>query len=296
MIGMDTRTSGIARLFDRVSGSYDNSGVPWFTPIARHLVDAVEPAPGQRALDIGCGRGAVLFPLAEAVGPTGTVTGIDVAPGMIEATRTEVAARNLSSVDVRLMDAGRPTLQSHAFDVALASMVVFFLPDPVAALRSWRDLLAPGGRLGLSTQGPRDPGWRVLDEIFLPHLPPVMLQARASPVPRMFATVDATRDTLTEAGYRSIRTSTVDMTAVFDDAGHWVGWSRSHAGRAMWDAVPNAELPGILAAARRHLDGLRGADGRIRLGQKILLTVAEPGHDAAPLSAQSDMPGCPGRT
>jgi ubiquinone/menaquinone biosynthesis C-methylase UbiE len=290
MVRMDARTSAVAGLFDRVSGTYDGSGVPWFTPIARHLVDTVGPLPGQRALDIGCGRGAALFPLADAVGPTGAVTGIDVAPGMVEATRAEVAARDLSFVDVQLMDAGRPALPDSSFDVAVASMVVFFLPDPVAALRSWRGLLAPGGRLGISTQGARDPGWRALDEMFLPHLPPVMLQARTGAIARRLATVDGIRHTLTEAGYAAVHTSTVDLAAVFDDADHWVAWSRSHGARAMWDAVPDAELPGILAAARRHLNELRDTDGRIRLGQKILLTVAEPGPPAAPLSALPDLP------
>jgi hypothetical protein len=66
------------------------------------------------------------------------------------------------------------------------------------------------------------------------------------------------------------------MQAVFDGAEHWHEWSRSHAGRAMWESVPGAELPGIMDAVSRHLDGLRGADGRIRLGQRILFTVAEP--------------------
>jgi hypothetical protein len=44
----------------------------------------------------------------------------------------------------------------------------------------------------------------------------------------------------------------------------------------MWDSVPEAELPGLLATAHGHLEGLRGTDGKIRLGQRILLTVAEP--------------------
>jgi len=279
MLRMDARTGAVAGLFDRVAGTYDGSGVPWFTPIARHLVDAVEPVSGQRALDIGCGRGAALFALADAVGPTGTVTGIDVAPGMVEAVRAEVAARGLTTVDIALMDASQldtGRLGAGGYDVAVASMVAFFMPDPVAALRSWRDLLGPGGRLAISSMGRRDAGWRALDELFLPHLPAAMREGRLSPVARRFATADGVRDVLTEAGYGPVLVSTVDMEAVFDGPEQWQAWSRSHAGRGMWDSVPPAALPGVVAAAERHLEGLRGADGRIRLGQQVLLAVAEP--------------------
>jgi ubiquinone/menaquinone biosynthesis C-methylase UbiE len=276
MATMDRRTSGIAALFDRVADAYDGAGVPWFRPIAGRLVAEVGPRPGQRALDLGCGRGAALFALAEAVGPDGRVTGVDVSRAMADAARAGAAARGLTNVDIRLMDAGRPDLPGGAFDVAIASMMLFFLPDPVAALRSWRDLLAPGGRLGISTQGSRDPGWRLLDEIFLPYLPPVMVQARHGSIARRLATVEGVHGLLTEAGYGSIRTSTVDMEAVLDGVDHWREWTRSHAGRAMWDSVPEAELPRLLATAHEHLEGLRGDDGKIRLGQRILLTVAEP--------------------
>jgi hypothetical protein len=159
----------------------------------------------------------------------------------------------------------------------VASMVAFFMPDPVAALRSWRDLLAPGGRLAVSSMGQRDPGWRRLDEIFLPHLPAAMREGRLSPAARRFATAEGVGDLMAEAGYAPVRTSTVDMEAVFDSPARWEAWSRSHAGRGMWDSVPRRELPGVTRAAHRHLDGLRGADGRIRLGQQMLLTVAGPG-------------------
>jgi ubiquinone/menaquinone biosynthesis C-methylase UbiE len=287
---VDARTSGIAKLFDRVSTAYDGSGVPWFTPIARRLVEEVGPRSGQRALDIGCGRGAALFALAEAVGPDGAVTGIDLAPGMVEAVRADAAARGLSNVDIRLMDAGRPELPG-GFDVVVASMVVFFLPEPVAALRAWRGLLVPGGRLGITTQGPRDPGWRALDEIFEPFLPPVIREARTGPAARRFVTDEAVRETLAEAGYRSIRTSTVDFEAVFDGPGQWREWSRSHGGRVMWESVPHAELTGLLAAAGRHLEGLRGLDGRIHLGQRIRVTIGE--NTAAPSSALPDLPDHP---
>jgi ubiquinone/menaquinone biosynthesis C-methylase UbiE len=53
--------AGVAALFDRVADTYDTVGVEWFGPIGRGLVAELGPTAGERALDIGCGRGAVLF-------------------------------------------------------------------------------------------------------------------------------------------------------------------------------------------------------------------------------------------
>ena len=51
------------------------------------------PQPGERALDIGCGRGAATALLAEAVGDAGTVTAIDLSQRMVEHTRAQSCRR-----------------------------------------------------------------------------------------------------------------------------------------------------------------------------------------------------------
>src|SRR5689334_4965853 len=76
----------IAGIFDRAAPTYDQTGVEFFGPPGRELVRLAGIAAGQRVLDLGCGRGNVLFPAAEAVGPTGEVIGVDFAPGMLTAT------------------------------------------------------------------------------------------------------------------------------------------------------------------------------------------------------------------
>lgn len=116
------RSQQVAAVFDRAAPTYDSVGVPWFTPIAEGLVGELAPAPGERALDVGCGRGAAVFPLAEAVGPTGRVTGIDLAPGMVEALCADVRARGLTTVDVQAGDAMAPDLGGRTVDVLSSSV------------------------------------------------------------------------------------------------------------------------------------------------------------------------------
>ncbi|MFC4150610.1 class I SAM-dependent methyltransferase [Micromonospora mangrovi] len=273
---MDAAASArVAAVFDRVADTYDKVDVPWFTPIAQGLVRALAPRPGERALDVGCGRGAALFPLAEAVAPTGSATGIDLAPGMVAATRAEVARRGLTGVDVHLMDATAPDLPAGGYHLVASSLVVFFLPDPAAALRAWRELLVPGGRLGIATFGARDPRWEALDALFRPYLPPQLLDARTSGTAGPFASDAGVEELLTAAGYQRVRTTGVDVQAVFTDPDHWYAFSMSHGQRAMWDAVPEDERATLRAATTDFAEGLRGDDGTIRLTQRVRYTLAE---------------------
>lgn len=264
--------AGVGALFDRVADTYDSVGVEWFTPIGRGLAAALAPAAGERALDVGCGRGAVLFPLAAAVGPSGRVLGLDLAPRMVELTAAD--ASGLPQVEVVVADATAPGLAPASFDVVASSLVLFFLPDPTAALRTWRELLVPGGRLGVATFGAQDPRWTRLDQLFVPYLPPGMLDARTSGRSGPFATDAGVAALLSAAGLVEVRTEPLTVTAEFTDPEHWLAFTRSHGQRAMWDAVPTLHRDRLRHEALDALDGMRDADGRIRLGQQVRYTLA----------------------
>ncbi|HEX7459514.1 MAG TPA: methyltransferase domain-containing protein, partial [Acidimicrobiales bacterium] len=161
----------VARLFDDLADTYDAVGVEFFQPIASGLVEALAPRPGERALDVGCGRGAVLFPLAAAVVPNGSATGLDLSPRMVQATIDDATGADLDVV-VRVGDAMAPDLPAGSYDLLASSLVLFFLPDPNAALRAWRELLVEGGRVGVSTFGPYDERWAdTVDGALRAHAP-----------------------------------------------------------------------------------------------------------------------------
>ena len=269
----EQRSQFVAGVFDRSAATYDAVGVAWFTPIAELLVAELAPQPGVNALDIGCGRGAALWPLAQAVGPAGAVTGIDLSTAMVDATRKDVSARGLSNVDLQVMNASAPDLPASSYDVIAASLVLFFLPDPLAALRSWHALLAPGGRLGVSTFANQDPNWVALDDVFTPFLPPQMLDARASGTRGPFASDAGVAEFLSRAGLVDVATTSADVVAVFDDPEHWLTWSWSHGQRAMWEAVPEGDRAEVKAGAIGVLESIAAADGAIRLTQRVRYTL-----------------------
>jgi ubiquinone/menaquinone biosynthesis C-methylase UbiE len=269
------RSAGVAAIFDQVADTYDNVGVPWFTPIAERLVAGLAPRPGERALDIGSGRGAALFPLASAVGPSGSVSGIDLSERMVAATSADISARGLANVDLQVMDASAPQFPPAGFDIVASSLVIFFLPDPAGALVNWRELLVPGGRLGISTFGAPSAVWRAVDAVFRPYLPPAMLDARTSGAAGPFESDAGVEGLLQDAGFVNVRTESFDLDVVLTDVEHWSRWSHSHGQRAMWDAVPEGDRAAVMATVAGILEDARNPDGTFGLSQVVRLTYAE---------------------
>ncbi|MCU1459175.1 MAG: Ubiquinone/menaquinone biosynthesis C-methylase UbiE [Actinomycetia bacterium] len=262
----------VAALFDRAAVTYDDVGVELFQPIARRLVAELDPLPGERALDIGCGRGAALFPLARAVGPDATVVGIDLALSMVSTTAADASRLGLTC-DVRLGDAQHPDLDPASFDVIASSLVLFFLPDPGAALEAWRALLVDGGRVGISTFGDHSASWKAVDAVFTPFLPPQMADPRTQGEASPFATDAGVEQLLSHAGFGDVRTTTMTLPVRFDDEDHWYRWTWSTGQRRMWESIPAEQHAATRAAAYEQLDRCRDGDGRIGFDQDVRFTL-----------------------
>lgn len=248
------RVAQVAALFDGLAEQYDQTGVPYYALIARGLVDRLDVRPGERALDVGAGRGAATFPLAAAVGEGGHVDAIDVAPGMVE--RLAADAADLPQVRVCLGDASDPRPGDAPYDVVAASLVVFFLPDPQPALARWRALMRSGGRLGIATFQPWSGAWRELAD----------LQGPSAAPHTAFDDDAGVEGLLTGAGYGGVRTETVTHRIAFADVGEWERWSR--AGTVMggiWNRTDERDHPEIRRRAAEILGRTRGEDGRLWL-------------------------------
>lgn len=250
---VSTQPGGIAGVFDRAADTYDRVGVPWFAPIAQGLVEELDVQPGERVLDVGCGRGAALVPLARATGPGGHALGVDLSPRMVERTAADVA--DLPWVQVRVGDASAPELPPASYDVVASCLVLFFLPDPQAATRAWTELLVAGGRLGATTFGPQDDRWKRVDDLFTPFLPPQMQDARTSGRRGPFASDEGVEELLRSAGLEDVRTARRTVRATFADPQQWLDFSWSHGQRAMWEAVPQEQHDDVRDQAFALLDG-----------------------------------------
>ncbi|MER7510381.1 methyltransferase domain-containing protein [Streptomyces lavendulae] len=102
--------------------------------------------PGDRVLDAGCGTGRALTPLRAAVGPAGTVLGVDLTERMLAAARE--AGRDADGT-LLLADVARLPLRDGSLDAVFAAGLIAHLPDPAANLSELARVVRPGGRLAL---------------------------------------------------------------------------------------------------------------------------------------------------
>jgi SAM-dependent methyltransferase len=104
--------------------------------------------PGERVLDIGCGRG-VSTRLAAAAAAPAPVLGVDVSGPMLELARERTAAAGLDNARYEQGDAQVYPFAAGQFDVAISRFGAMFFADPVAAFANIARALRPGGRLVL---------------------------------------------------------------------------------------------------------------------------------------------------
>ena len=137
-------------MFNTPPDAYERYMGVWSRPLAREFVDAVGIAPGQRALDVGCGTGALTTELARKVGAA-NVAAVDpsepFAAGCAAAT---------PGADVRVGDAETLPFADGSFDAALCQLVVNFMADARGGVGEMRRVTRPGGTVAACTWDYRD--------------------------------------------------------------------------------------------------------------------------------------------
>jgi SAM-dependent methyltransferase len=111
-------------------------------------LDLAAPRPGERLVDLGCGRGGDLLRAAALVGPGGRVTGVDATPQMVQAARERTAG--LGNAKVVEGDLADVPLPAGCADVVVSNCAINHAPDKAAVYREVGRLLAPGGRVVVS--------------------------------------------------------------------------------------------------------------------------------------------------
>jgi ubiquinone/menaquinone biosynthesis C-methylase UbiE len=123
---------GAAQVYDRFVGRYSPA-------LARAMCEAAGVEPGWRALDVGCGSGALVERLAEIVGPE-NVVGIEPSESFAEA-----AGQRVPGASIVVGSAEELPFPDGAFDVAMAQLVVNFMSDPPQGVRELARVTHEGG-------------------------------------------------------------------------------------------------------------------------------------------------------
>jgi ubiquinone/menaquinone biosynthesis C-methylase UbiE len=132
------------------------------------VVDRIDPQPGERWLDLACGTGAV----AERAARAGAdVTGVDLAPALIETAVEKAAAAGLD-ITYQVGDCENlRDVETGSFDVVSSTCGVMFAPDHEATARELARVVRPGGRLALASWTPDGPTSEMF-KMMSPFAPP----------------------------------------------------------------------------------------------------------------------------
>jgi SAM-dependent methyltransferase len=139
--------------FDRFARFYDLDYESFQDDVALYLGYAERT--GGPLLELGCGTGRLLLPLARA---GFDVTGVDLSPRMLEVAQAKVDATGLADqitlVQADMRQVELPQQYRLAFIAINSFMHLTSLEDQLAALRAWRKLLLPGGLLIIDVDHP----------------------------------------------------------------------------------------------------------------------------------------------
>lgn len=187
--------------FDVAADAYQRFMGRYSDPLAHRFVDFAGLTVGDRALDVGCGPGALTERLAGLLGSP-SVTAVDPSPTFVRA----VSAR-CPDVDVETGFAEELPFPDGSFDVTLAQLAVHFFRDPVAGVREMVRVTRPGGTIAANVwdhgggRGPVSAFWAAAAE-FDPDAPNESALAGVGPgslavIFRSAGLEDVTEDELT---------------------------------------------------------------------------------------------------
>ncbi len=175
------------------------------------LLNALQPAPGERMMDVGCGGGLSTIAVAQAVGPTGHVVGADISEELLGLSRERATAANVPNISFVSADVQVADVPGGPFDAVLSRLGVMFFGDPVAAFANIRRHMKPGARLVfICFQDFKANGW--FPSEILAKYEPARPPSRFLP-PSPFALGDrtATEGYLREAGFNGASFEAISM-------------------------------------------------------------------------------------
>jgi ubiquinone/menaquinone biosynthesis C-methylase UbiE len=169
-------------------------------PVADDLIAIAGLQPGERVLDVACGTGVVTRLAAQRVGASGSVTGLDINPGMLAVA----ASATSSDVSISWHEANAESMPfpDGAFDVVLCQMGLQFVPGKLSALREMRRVLETGGRAVITVPGPKPPLFAIMTDALARHLNPEV--ASFGDLVFSMHDVDELKELMRSTGFRNV--------------------------------------------------------------------------------------------
>ncbi|MXM68865.1 methyltransferase domain-containing protein [Streptomyces sp. HUCO-GS316] len=282
-MGTVENTEEMYDLFNTTAKAYDQSGVEFFRPIGRRLVEFSGIPAGASVLDVGAGRGAALFPAAAVVGESGEVVGIDISEEMVKYAQEDVDELGLRHVSLQVMNGQKPEFGAGRFDAVIGSCSLFIWVKSADDVRPYLELLRAGGRFATAAPSFFSTArgkWALFPEVVNELLMPYMLQSlkQSGAYDSQFATAGANwlitaesiEKTLVDAGFVDVEVVEEELPVVVESGEQWVEFTYTTGMRGMWERIEEKERREVIAEVSRRLDTLRDENGIITVSVPIV--------------------------
>ncbi|MFD0827787.1 demethylmenaquinone methyltransferase [Neobacillus sp. M.A.Huq-85] len=168
----------VHKVFEKISDNYDkmNSVISFQQHIKwrKDTMNRMKVKPGSKALDVCCGTGDWTIALAEAVGPSGEVVGLDFSKNMLKVGQEKVNHLGLNQVKLIHGNAMELPFPDQSFDYVTIGFGLRNVPDYLQVLKEMNRVLKPGGvAVCLETSQPTLIGYRQLFYFYFHYIMPL---------------------------------------------------------------------------------------------------------------------------
>jgi SAM-dependent methyltransferase len=245
-------------------------------PVSHWMIDAVDPQPGQRVLELAAGLGETGFLAAELVAPVGGVISSDQADAMLDGARKRAGELGLTNVEFQVLNAEWIDLPVASVDIVLCRWGYMLMVDPAAALVETRRVLRPEGHVALAVWDSLDRNpWALHPAVELLERGLTEPPAPGSPGPFALGDKLRLRELLEHAGFQEVWVQRLDLTqkvASFEEF-----WDTTlDLSRNFHDAVlsrPEPEIADIRASLAKRLGEFTAADGSMEIPMSTFAAV-----------------------
>jgi SAM-dependent methyltransferase len=249
-------------------------------PVSHWMVQAIDPQPGQRVLELAAGLGETGMLAAELLAPAGEVIISDQTEAMLDGARVRAVELGLGNVEFKVLGAEWIDLPVASVDSILCRFGFMLMVDPGAALTETRRVLLPGGRLALAVWDALEHNpWALeprLELIERGLVAPPSDNGETEPGPFALDDPDRLERLLSDAGFTELQIQPVELSqrhVTYEE--FWE--TMLDLSRNFHDAVlerPAVEILDIREAIARRLTPYTASDGTLEIPGRALLAVA----------------------
>lgn len=153
------QADGAIKFYESRAVHYDGT---WHDDFTHRFIKHIDITPGQQVLDLACGTGLLTFLEADAVGPSGSVIGVDVTLSMLDVARFKQRKAGEQYSNITFLEGDVlhlnevEALKDQTFDVITVASALVLFPNPKDAIEHWSQFLKPGGIIALDATHPRN--------------------------------------------------------------------------------------------------------------------------------------------